>query len=301
MKVIQVHPKGKRGRPKGLGSRWAYIIDVAVPAILKEYSDLPLTIRQIFYRLVGKYSLAKTENNYAYLDKLLVQHRKNEWIDWNRIVDLTRKPTNLEYHAELTPEAWINYWAEDFLDSLSRYRQPEYKNQEYLVEVWSEHEGLQPLFMKALRGYPITLYFTRGRNSWSNFYESAERLKRTSRKKIILHFADADEYGMNMTENIQEAFDFFEVKVEVARIALNDRQVKEWNLPDTQLEAIEPDRMITLIREAVKKYIDPEKRREMLEEQRRGQEVVDRWKEGFEEWYNEYPPFESGRSHDRAT
>jgi hypothetical protein len=285
MKVSQVHPKRRKGRPQGLSSKWAYIIDVAVPAILKEYGDLPLTIRQIFYRLVGKYSLKKTEYNYQYLDKLLVQHRKNEWIDWERIVDLTRKPTKLEYHTEATPEGWIRYFARDFMDILSKYRQPEYKNQEYLVEVWSEHEGLQPLFQKALSNYPITLYFTRGRNSWSNFYESAERLKHTSRKKIILHFADADDYGKNMTENIQEAFDYFEADVKVIRIALNDEQVREWHLPDTQLEAIEPDRMITLIQEAVSKYIDPEKRRELIAEQRSGQEKINHWKKQFETWY----------------
>jgi len=291
MKIIQVHPKGKRGRPEGLSPRWAFIIEVAVPAILKEYGDLPLTIRQIFYRLVGKYSLAKTENNYQYLDKQLVQHRKNQWIGWERIVDLTRKPTKLEYHTETTPEGWIRYFATDFVDSLSRYRQPEYQNQEYLVEVWSEHEGLQPLFRKALENYPITLYFTRGRNSWSNFFESAQRLKKTSRKIIILHFADADDYGKNMTENIQDAFDYFKVNVKVIRVALNDQQVKDWGLPDTQLEAVEPDRMIILIQDAVKRYINPERRREMLEEQRRGQEVVDCWKGLFEEWYSEHPPF----------
>ncbi|MGD0204684.1 MAG: hypothetical protein ABSC20_12380 [Candidatus Bathyarchaeia archaeon] len=292
MNLVQIRHRGKSGRPKGLGAKWAYIIEIAIPAILKEYGDLPLTIRQIFYRLVGKYSLDKTENNYQYLDKQLVQHRKNAWIKWDRIVDLTRKPTKLEYHTELTPEDWIRYWAKDFIDSLSGYHQPEYTNQEYLVEVWSEHEGLQPLFKKALENYPVTLYFTRGRNSWSNFYESAQRLKQTSRKIVILHFADADDYGRNMTKNIQDAFEFFEVDAEVVRVALTNEQVREWNLPDTQLEAIEPDRMITLIQDAVRKYIDREKLIEMLEEQRRGQEVVDRWKEQFEEWYDAYSPDE---------
>jgi len=290
MQLIQVHHKCISGRPKGLGAKWAYIIDIAVPAILKEYSDLPLTIRQIFYRLVGKYSLKKTENNYQYLDKLLVQHRKNKWVEWDRIVDLTRKPTKLEYHVEVTPEEWINYWAKDFINTLSGYHQPKYGNQEYLVEVWSEHEGLQPLFAKALEYYPITLYFTRGRNSWSNFYESAQRLKQTSRKIIILHFSDADVYGKNMTKNIQDAFDYFKINTQVIRVALTDEQVKEWNLPDTQLEAIEPDRMITIVQDAVKKYINQEKREEMLEEQRRGQEEVDCWKEEFEEWYDENAP-----------
>jgi hypothetical protein len=283
--VTQVHPSGRRGRPKGLGGKWAYLIDVAVPAILKEYGDLPLTIRQIFYRLVGKYSLAKTEVNYQYLDRLLVQHRKSEWINWDRIVDLTRKPTNLEYHAEATPREWIEHWANDFMETLSNFRQPWYENQDYLVEVWAEHEGLQPLFAKALELFPITLYFTRGRNSWSNFYESAQRLKKTSRKIIILHFADADEYGKNMTENIQEAFQYFEVDAQVVRVALNDEQVAEWNLPDTQLEAIEPDAFITLIQGAVRKYIDLEKLHIAFEKQKCGQEEVNEWKDEFENWY----------------
>jgi hypothetical protein len=95
-----------------------------------------------------------------------------------------------------------------------------------------------------------------------------------------------------MTKNIQDAFEFFEVDAEVVRVALTNEQVREWNLPDTQLEAIEPDRMITLIQDAVRKYIDREKLIEMLEEQRRGQEVVDRWKEQFEEWYDAYSPDE---------
>jgi uncharacterized protein YlzI (FlbEa/FlbD family) len=93
-----------------------------------------------------------------------------------------------------------------------------------------------------------------------------------------------------MTKNIQDAFDYFKINTQVIRVALTDEQVKEWNLPDTQLEAIEPDRMITIVQDAVKKYINQEKREEMLEEQRRGQEEVDCWKEEFEEWYDENAP-----------
>ncbi len=290
MQVTITHRTGKRGRPQGLSSRWAYLIDIAVPAILKEYGDLPLTIRQIFYRLVGKYGLAKTENNYQYLDKLLVQHRKNAWIDWSRIVDLTRKPSKLEYHTAVSPQEWIKYFADNFTETLGKYRQPEYANQECLIEVWSEHEGLQPLFAKALANYPITLYFTRGRNSWSNFYESAQRLKSTSRKIIILHFADADEYGKSMTQNIADAFSYFNVNVEVVRVALTDEQVKTWNLPDTQLEAIEPNRLMFLIKNAVEHLIDAEKRQAMIDEQQQGQIEVDKWKAKFLEWYNENTP-----------
>jgi hypothetical protein len=93
-----------------------------------------------------------------------------------------------------------------------------------------------------------------------------------------------------MTKNIQDAFDYFEINAKVLRVALNNEQVKEWNLPDTQLEAIEPDRMITIVQEAVREYIDQERLGEMLEEQRYGQEVVDRWKEEFVDWYSENAP-----------
>src|SRR3954451_6570665 len=59
-----------------------------VQAILHEYRDyLPLTLRQIFYRLVGAYDYPKTEKAYGNLGEHLNRARRAEIIPMNAIRD----------------------------------------------------------------------------------------------------------------------------------------------------------------------------------------------------------------------
>ena len=59
-----------------------------VEMVLEEYRDqLPLTCRQIFYRLVGRYSYEKTEKAYHRLTELLVKARRARLIPFDQIRD----------------------------------------------------------------------------------------------------------------------------------------------------------------------------------------------------------------------
>ena len=59
-----------------------------VQAILVEYEDyLPLTVRQIFYRLVGAYGFEKTERAYERLGNHLVRARRAQIIRFDAIRD----------------------------------------------------------------------------------------------------------------------------------------------------------------------------------------------------------------------
>jgi hypothetical protein len=209
----------------------------------------------------------------------MVIHRKNNWFPWERIVDLTRKPVKTEWiTGTVTPQGWINFFLKDFLEKLRNYHIPLYANQDYLVEVWVEHEGLRPLFEKALEDKHVTLFFTRGRNSWSAFYEAYNRLKDVDRKIMILHFSDLDKYGLEMTEDIRRALtETFALEVEVKRVALTETQVKEWNLVDTQMEAIDPSRFIELIGQSVDPYINKEKLSETWQKIDEGRAEVEDW------------------------
>ena len=281
----------KRGTKKGhLSEKWRYWIMNVVPQILKETEPYPLTIRQIFYRLIvntkkakGRFTFKKSEGNYDGLCKHLVQARQANWIEWKRIVDMGRKPTYKEWLGKPTSaKDWWNSWLSNFVDTLKTFNSPMFSNQEYLIEVWSEHEGLTPLFLEALKDYPVTVYFTQGRNSWSNFYQTAIRLKDVKRHIIILHFADADKYGMEMTDDLKEATQFFwfhgeSPPITVERVALSNEQVTKWNLPDTQLEAIPITDFIQLIRSAVEKYVDKDKLAETRREIAEKQAQINKW------------------------
>jgi hypothetical protein len=59
-----------------------------VNAVLGEYADhLPLTLRQIFYRLVGAYGYEKTERAYKRLGEHLVRARRARLIPMESIRD----------------------------------------------------------------------------------------------------------------------------------------------------------------------------------------------------------------------
>ena len=81
-----------RTRPRGFAP-WSPRGDTLqlleqVSAVLAEYRDhLPLTIRQIFYRLVGAHDYAKSEHSYARLCEHLNRARRARLISFDVIRD----------------------------------------------------------------------------------------------------------------------------------------------------------------------------------------------------------------------
>jgi hypothetical protein len=80
-------------RPRGFIAVWRpragthELLDQA-RAVLDEYRDqLPLTLRQIFYRLVGAHGYEKTEPAYKQLTELLNNARRAGLVDMSAIRD----------------------------------------------------------------------------------------------------------------------------------------------------------------------------------------------------------------------
>jgi hypothetical protein len=80
-------------RPRGFIARWTPRAETIalldrVRAVLADYAEqLPLTLRQIFYRLVGAYSYEKTEAAYERLGETLNKARRARFIDMDAIRD----------------------------------------------------------------------------------------------------------------------------------------------------------------------------------------------------------------------
>jgi hypothetical protein len=80
-------------RPRGFITDWVprdksrRLVDL-IDGVLAEYrQQLPLTIRQIFYRLVGRHAYPKTERGYKNLVELLSKARRARLIPWSAIGD----------------------------------------------------------------------------------------------------------------------------------------------------------------------------------------------------------------------
>ena len=85
--VTRIRTRARGFAPWNPQAKTLQLLD-QVRAVLGEYEDyLPLTIRQIFYRLVGAHSFEKTEQAYERLCETLNRARRARLISMNAIRD----------------------------------------------------------------------------------------------------------------------------------------------------------------------------------------------------------------------
>jgi len=163
-----------RKRPKGYAD-WspqapARALLGQVEEILAEYADhLPLSVRQIFYRLVGRFDYEKTENAYERLSDKLVRARRARLIDFDAIRD---------DGVVTIPNRWYG-GIEDFHDESARrarsYRRDRQAGQPVRIELWCEAAGMLGQLERVAQHYSVTVYSAGGFGSLTANYEIAER------------------------------------------------------------------------------------------------------------------------------
>src|SRR5579884_1723964 len=128
--------------------------------------DNPMTVRQVFYQLVSRGVIAKTETEYkATVGRLLTDMRRAGEIPFGWIADNTRwmrKPgtySSMEQALQRTAEA---------------YRRSLWDNQGVYVEVWLEKDALAGVLYRATESWDVPLMVTRGYPSLSYLYDAAE-------------------------------------------------------------------------------------------------------------------------------
>ena len=290
MKYTAGRENGRR-RPRGYAD-WrphaatSVLLD-QVNAILDEYATyLPLTVRQIFYRLVGKYGYEKTENAYGRLAEHLVRARRARLIpfDWIRDDGISYYPVNWfsgvqNFHEETARRA-------------RQYRRDRLAGQEFEIELWTEAAGMAPQLAYIAHDYSIPVYSSGGFLSLTAVRSIAERGVAFSVPLVILHVGDFDPSGVAIFDSIAaDAAAFVEADRHVAtsriiaeRVALTVEQVETYSLPTAppktsdsrskgwtetcQLEALAPDVLADIVREEILEWIDVDVLQDVLEQER---------------------------------
>lgn len=245
----------------------------AVNGVLAGYS-IPLTLRQVYYRLVAAGLIANTRSDYNQLSSQLVKARESGEVDDSRFTDRSRRIDDVAFDS---PDVFI----EVCLETLKRqYVRRFWDSQSVYCELWVEKDALSAVLAEAV--YPLNTIVapSRGYSSYSYLREAANRISRHSQGKpaVILHFVDHDPSGQDMSRDLQARLTKYcgRRDVEVRRIALNYDQVKAHNLiPNPvkkadrrakgyisqygdqcwELDALEPTELITLCRAAVEVLI----------------------------------------------
>jgi hypothetical protein len=253
--------------------------------IVEEHA--PITVRGVFYRATARGLVPKTETEgYRPVQRELVKMRREGLIPWGWITDGSRSV--------------FGYRRYDDLDSYARqvaanYRKDYWMDSEEYVEVWLEKEALKGVVSPVVVGeFSLDLYVTKGQPSVTYLYEAAEQIAEDGRPTSLYVFTDFDPGGLRIFDRIRRELEGFapDAELRVERVAVTPEQIAEHELPtrpgkskDSQagqfarehgegcveLDAMPPETLRGLVREAIERHMDPGRLRVMrlAEEQER--------------------------------
>jgi hypothetical protein len=197
-------------------------------AIIAEYAEqgFVLTLRQVFYQFVARGRLQNLFNEYKRLGTIVRDARDGGLIDWDAIEDRTREVHTLSF--------WENP-AGIISEDARVYREDLWAGQLYRPEIWIEKNALIGVIEGICTALRVPYFATIGNNSQTLQYQAGERFKRYFDQgliPIVIHLADHDPNGIDMTRDVRERLALYTRKeVEVRRIAVTLEQVSQYNPP----------------------------------------------------------------------
>lgn len=245
-----------------------------VQEVLELYRpDLPMTARQIFYRLVGAHGYDKTEQAYARLLELLTRARRAQLIPMASIRD--DRAQSMGGAGGYTSPA--EFW-ESMRDSVEYYRRPLTEGQPRRVEVWVEAAGMLPQIARVAGDYGVTCYASGGFESLGAKYDAAVRIARRSPvTTTVLSIGDLDPSGLSIVDaGTEDVMAFIEqlggTPPTVTRLAVTEEQVARFRLETApqkatdrrgehmnltvQLEAMAPEDVKAIVRAGLETAVD---------------------------------------------
>ena len=233
-----------------------------------EAQGMRLSLRQLFYRLVTMNEVENTPASYKNFGQLVSTARKAGLIDWDMIEDRNREAKALSHWDDPT----------DMLrTAAASYRLDKWAEQPFYVEVMVEKDALSGVLWPVCARLDVPFTANKGYSSSSTMYEAGKRVEEAyarGQDVVVFYLGDHDPSGLHMTEDIRDRLELYSngAIVEVARLALNIDQIREWNLVENyakqkdsryadyrakfgpyswELDAVEPNELVRMVSEAV--------------------------------------------------
>jgi hypothetical protein len=241
-----------------------------VRGVLGEYEDyLPLTIRQIFYRLVGAHNYEKTEHAYARLCEHLNRARRARIIPMASIRD--------DGGVISAPDSWDS--AQQFMRTIramaADFTLDRSAGQKTRLVVDCEAAGMVPQLERVAHPLGVTVISSGGFDSTTERHRFAAGLADHDRPTEVLDIGDHDPSGAHkflaMMEDIQAFTRELGGEVTFTRLAVTPAQITQYGLETAppkatdkrafrcrtcQAEALAPDVLADILRHALEQRID---------------------------------------------
>ena len=255
----------------------------------KEY--LPLTIRQVFYRLVAANAIGKTEKDYARLCETLNKARRSRMISFQDIRDDGFSQFNWPGYRD------FGEWVDDTIIHARTFELDKQGDQNIRLVVWCEAGGMVPQLKSFVSETSVPVVSSGGFDSLSTKYTMARELSKVAvngQDIVVLHIGDYDPSGVTiftaLAEDVQAfARDSFNADVTFKRIAVTPEQIDRLGLPTappkttdkrsgftdnrtTQCEAIPPAELKRIVLAEIGAHWDHQAFDRMLAEQKEARE-----------------------------
>ena len=177
----------------------------AIRSVLAEYR--PMTVRQVFYRLVSLGAIAKTEGEYkATVCRLLTEMRRAREIPFGWIADNTRWMRKPRTYSGL----------EELLRATAQtYRRSVWSQQDVYVEIWLEKDALAGVLHEVTERWDVPLMVTRGYPSLSYLYEAGEVIAAREQPAYLYYFGDHDPSGVDIPRKVEQDLRVFAPRAEI--------------------------------------------------------------------------------------
>ena len=269
-----------------------------VQAVLNEYADQhPVTLRQIYYRLIGAHGYDKDGNAAERLGDMVNRARRARLIPMDAIRD--------DGGAQSYPPSWRDalHFMRAVQAQAATLRLDRSEGQPVRLVVMCEAAGMVPQLARVAHGYGVPVLSSGGFDSVTEKHGFAQEIADDGRPTEVLHIGDHDPSGAHMFIALAEDVEAFTRElgggVGFTRLAVTPEQISDLGLETQvkkvtdnrafggrttrtcQAEAIAPDVLARIVREAIESRIDHKAlQRVLAREKRVRQELVAKLSEG---------------------
>ena len=234
-----------------------------------------MTVRQVFYQLVARAVIEKTEEQYqGTVIRLMTEMRLDGSLPYSLIVDESRRVRITKTYDSLDDaiEQTANFYRRSALAQAPDY-----------IEIWCEKDALAGALWDVTSEYDVPLMVSRGMPSLTFLHASAQAIWNAAerdKKTFIYQFGDHDPSGVLIPKTIERRLDEMCERLDcpppqVKRIALTEKQIKKHRLPtrptkrngnshaagfvgrSVELDALPPRVLRDLVRKVIERHISP--------------------------------------------
>ena len=248
-------------------------IRTAIHNVIKD--DPPMTVRQVFYQLVARGVIEKSEEQYqGTVIRLMTEMRLDESLPYSWVVDESRRVRITETYDSI----------QDALQQTAKfYRRSALAQASDYLEIWCEKDALAGVLWDVTSEYDVPLMVSRGMPSLTFLHASAQAIWNAGeqdKQTFIYQFGDHDPSGVLIPKTIERRLNEMCERLDcppplVERIALTEKQIKTHRLPtrptkregnphasgfvgrSVELDALPPRVLRDLVREVIERHISP--------------------------------------------